>query len=85
MSPPRALPCEKIHPFYLYRYFCVTTLVRPACPVHPEVSKGPFVDSPSIPQGERGLTKHEWIADIVGKTGNAPIAMHQRTKCRAAL
>ena len=27
MSPPRALPCEKIHPFYLHRYFCVTTLV----------------------------------------------------------
>jgi len=21
MSPPRALPCEKIHPFYLPRYF----------------------------------------------------------------
>ena len=27
MSPPLALPCEKIHPFYLHRYFCVTTLV----------------------------------------------------------
>ena len=26
MSPPRALPCKKIHPFYLYRYFRVTTL-----------------------------------------------------------
>ena len=26
MSPPRALPYEKIHPFYLHRYFCVTTL-----------------------------------------------------------
>jgi hypothetical protein len=26
MSPPRALPCEKIHPFYLFRYFCVETL-----------------------------------------------------------
>ena len=27
MTPPRALPCEKIHPFHLYRYFCVVTLV----------------------------------------------------------
>ena len=32
MSPPHALPCEKIHPFYLYRYFHVETLVRnPVC------------------------------------------------------
>ena len=30
MSPPRVLPCEKIHPFYLYRYFCVTTLAEAA-------------------------------------------------------
>ena len=28
MSPHRALPCEKIHPFYLHRYFCVTTLAQ---------------------------------------------------------
>ena len=26
MTPPRALSCEKIHPFHLHRYFCVETL-----------------------------------------------------------
>ena len=26
MTPPRALPCEKIHPFHSHRYFCVVTL-----------------------------------------------------------
>jgi hypothetical protein len=28
MPPPRALPCEKIHPFYLPRYFWFTTLAE---------------------------------------------------------
>ena len=33
MSPPRALPYEKIHPFYLHRYFYVETLTCSALTV----------------------------------------------------
>ena len=47
MTPPRALPCEKIHPFHLHRYFCVVTLAY----------RGVDADNPGVEVIHRGRIK----------------------------